>query len=93
MTEVKVGRRRSGLASRRALCALVASVNAVACVAEVAPSAARPAVVAVYYPHWHTYDHGSAWNEWTEGQFLLPEAHYGSAHLEAIRKVFGTAKK
>ncbi|HNX34197.1 MAG TPA: glycoside hydrolase family 99-like domain-containing protein [Kiritimatiellia bacterium] len=35
----------------------------------------------------------NAWNEWTEGQFLLPEEHYGTAHLEAIRNVFGTAAK
>jgi hypothetical protein len=35
----------------------------------------------------------NAWNEWTEGQFLLPEEHYGTAHLEAIRKVFGAAAK
>lgn len=35
----------------------------------------------------------NAWNEWTEGQFLLPEEEYGTAHLEAIRKVFGTSKK
>ena len=31
----------------------------------------------------------NAWNEWTEGGFLLPEAQYGQAHLEAIRRVFG----
>ncbi len=32
-----------------------------------------------------------AWNEWTEGAYLLPEAKDGQAHLEAIRRVFGTA--
>jgi len=28
----------------------------------------RPEVVAIYYPHWHNYDHGSAWKGegWTE---------------------------
>ena len=35
----------------------------------------------------------NAWNEWTEGCFLLPEEQYGTAPLEAIRKVFGTAGK
>ena len=33
----------------------------------------------------------NSWNEWTEGQSLLPEEEYGTAYLEAIRKVFGRA--
>lgn len=35
----------------------------------------------------------NAWNEWTEGGFLLPEEQEGTAHLEAIRKVFGRSDK
>jgi hypothetical protein len=31
-----------------------------------------------------------AWNEWTEGGYLLPEEKEGTAHLEAVRRVFGT---
>jgi hypothetical protein len=30
----------------------------------------------------------NAWNEWTEGSYLLPDTVYGTQHLEAIRDVF-----
>ena len=34
----------------------------------------------------------NAWNEWTEGGYLLPEAQDGTAPLEAVLKVFGKGK-
>ncbi len=30
----------------------------------------------------------NAWNEWTEGAALLPDAHFGTRFLETITEVF-----
>jgi hypothetical protein len=33
----------------------------------------------------------NAWNEWTEGSYLLPDTVTGTKYLEAVRDVFGPA--
>lgn len=35
----------------------------------------------------------NAWNEWTEGSSLLPDADHGLAYLQAIREVFGARRR
>lgn len=34
----------------------------------------------------------NCWNEWTEGSMLEPEAEYGYAYLEAVKRVFDRAR-
>jgi hypothetical protein len=35
----------------------------------------------------------NAWNEWTEGCFLLPEERAGNARLEAVKRTFGMGNR
>ncbi|MFD2330209.1 glycoside hydrolase family 99-like domain-containing protein [Cohnella sp. GCM10020058] len=44
---------------------------------------------ALRQPYAHKIVYVNAWNEWTEGSYLLPDIEYGNAYLEAIKRVFG----
>ena len=54
-------------------------------------SPARPEVVAVYYPHWHSYDHGSAWKGegWTEWEGLKAAVPRFPGHHQPLKPTWG----
>jgi hypothetical protein len=35
----------------------------------------------------------NAWNEWTEGSYLLPDTDHANAYLEAVRRVFARERR
>jgi hypothetical protein len=51
----------------------------------------RPEVVAVYYPHWHSYDHGSAWKGegWTEWEGVKAAVPRFPGHQQPLRPTWG----
>lgn len=51
----------------------------------------RPEVVAVYYPHWHNYDHGSAWKGegWTEWEGLKAAIPRFPGHHQPLKPSWG----
>lgn len=59
--------------------------------AEERTNAARPAVVAVYYPHWHTYDHGVAWKGegWTEWEGMKAATSRFPGHHQPLKPTWG----
>ena len=54
-------------------------------------AAARPEVVAVYYPHWHSYDHGRAWKGegWAEWEGLKAAAPRFPGHHPPLKPTWG----
>lgn len=69
---VSRGNGRSGSGQRDGAVTAVATAGVEPTAPPRSPRSPRPTVVAVYYPHWHTYDHGSAWKGegWTEWEGL-----------------------
>lgn len=51
----------------------------------------RPEVVAIYYPHWHNYDHGSAWKGegWTEWKGLKSAMPRFPGHYQPLKPSWG----
>jgi len=51
----------------------------------------KPEVMAVYYPHWHNYDHGSAWKGegWTEWEGLKAAVPRFPGHEQPKKPVWG----
>lgn len=52
----------------------------------------RPDVVAVYYPHWHNYNHGTAWKGegWTEWVEMAAAKPKFSGHEQPKKSVWGS---
>ena len=51
----------------------------------------RPEVVAIYYPHWHNYDHGSSWKGegWTEWEGLKAAVPRFPGHHQPLKPLWG----
>jgi len=51
----------------------------------------RPEVVVVYYPHWHRYDHGSAWKGegWTEWEGVKAAVPRFPGHEQPLKPTWG----
>ena len=51
----------------------------------------RPQVVAVYYPHWHSYDHGNSWKGegWTEWEGLKAAVPRFPGHHQPLKPTWG----
>lgn len=70
---------------------MAAVLTACAAAAQQQAPAARPEVVAVYYPHWHLYDHGESWKGpgWTEWEGLKAAVPRFPGHNQPIRPTLG----
>lgn len=55
------------------------------------PARKRPEVVVVYYPHWHSYDHGSSWkgDGWTEWEGLKAAVPRFPGHHQPLKPTWG----
>ena len=51
----------------------------------------RPEVVTIYYPHWHNYDHGTAWKGegWTEWEEMKQAIPRFPGHHQPLEPTWG----
>ena len=51
----------------------------------------RPTVMCVYYPHWHNYDHGTAWKGegWTEWEGVKAAIPRFPGHQQPLKPTWG----
>jgi len=90
----KIDRREFLDRSRIAVAGMAAGVSVVADRAAAAgreSRSQRPSVMAVYYPHWHNYDHGSAWKGegWTEWEGLKAAVPRFPGHHQPLKPTWG----
>jgi hypothetical protein len=55
------------------------------------PAKKRPEVVVIYYPHWHSYDHGSSWKGegWTEWEGVKAAISRFPGHHQPLKPTWG----
>jgi hypothetical protein len=91
----KIDRREFLDRSKKGVVGLAASMpilanSLVAHAAHDAPTR-RPTVMCVYYPHWHNYDHGSAWKGegWTEWEGVKAAVPRFPGHHQPLKPTWG----
>ena len=82
-------RSKTGIAGLAAGLPLLANSAALRAAEEQASR--RPAVMAVYYPHWHNYDHGTAWKGegWTEWEGVKAAPARFPGHHQPLKPTWG----
>ena len=85
----RLGRLRTSVLLLVVGAAILGGICSVGAAADVARRS--PEVVAVYYPHWHNYDHGSAWKGegWTEWEGVKAAVPRFPGHHQPLKPTWG----
>ncbi len=75
----------------RIMLAVVMSVCALMSAFAQQSQTTRPEIAVIYYPHWHPYDHGSAWKGegWTEWEFVKTAVPRFPGHVQPLKPTWG----